>query len=568
MGGHLYRLRNKRKSMEAIPPIAIQRVSAGTPLSNSPDLTYYKSIAAGETVTIVGGDIPAAHKVSESSTPFDYSVRGETEVLPTPPVFPPFGYLDAVPTAGTLHVNGGVFSHVRHDNAYGVGPLVEDTWLVIKPPSSTAITGKYGLGWSEAVGFPSCGSSHQGRVIFAGFEHQKRVVVGSVLDDPRDFSIGGASSDGFHFLVNDLRGSRVRWLSSGVDLLIGTTTGEFSIGGSPLSALSVGVDRHSAYGSASIRPVIIGNHLLFVQKDRKTIRALKFNFATQRYQSTNATQNHAHLFKDVVIEEMVVWEGEEDPVLLLRLSNGEVLSSRVNEIEGFIGWSRMKLPLCSSICQSRHPIPSGESTSYTAADSFYVAYDTSSANKYALSKYDDTLYLDEAEIATVTGTFATSNYAATLGSTRFNGLDVSVVVDGIYRGEHTVTGSSVSLVNITSAEATSVIVGKKINMVMHPRVPEVISGTRVTSTLGRMKNYSSVVVNVNGSKGVKVNGLEIDGIPLDLTSNQITPHTEHTGWLECVATGLYGIQPLLEISSDRPYPVEICGYTVDMKVEG
>jgi len=587
-GQSLYRLRRKASTVEYAPMVAWAPRPAA-PGDAAADPPYVPTVAngyrnkpcVGDLVSISVGNIEPTSdtnvgdwSVAYNSIPeghgkvFDTVLRGDIEDLPeVGPWNDPGRWI-----GGTVHLNGGVFALQRTQAYAGDGwpawaPGGDETvaWhqaRVLVPPTSRNATAKYSLGWSKAVGFPSCGVSHQGRVIFGGFDMAKRVVVGSEPDRPFDFGLGGTSADGFHFLVNDLRGSRVRWLSSGQDLIIGTTTGEFAVTGSPLSAISVGVDRQSAYGSASVRPVIVGTMLMYVQKDRRTIRAMRYNFDNQRYQSKNVTQEHSHFFSSATIEEMVVWEGQEDPVVLVRLSDGEVLACRVNEVDGFMGWSRMKLPLCSALCAARN-YTAGVSSSATAVDSFYLA--VTDTDKSRIAQYDDTLYLDEA-VAMDSVSATTLTFPA--GDTHLDGQEVSVVIDGVYRGEKTVTAGTPSTVSISSnGTPLTAIVGKKINMAMQPRVPEIGQASRVASTLGRMKNYSSVVVNLNGSKGVQVNGYEADGSTFG-TDATVVSHPDLTGWHEVPVTGLYGIQPLLEISSDRPYPVEVAGIAIDVSVEG
>lgn len=563
-GQSLYRLRKKSSSKEYAPTVTW---SPG--YGNTATITdgWRARPSIGDTVYIAVGNItPTAlsdWKIAYESIPEDHAQAFNAGAQ--------LGDIGETPTSintrqygGTVHVNGGVFALLPSaSTVYGV-VYIQATVLV--PPTSRSATSKYSIGWSKAVGFPSCGISHQGRVVFGGFDMAKRVVVGSEPDRPFDFGLGGTSADGFHFLVNDLRGSRVRWLSSGKDLLIGTTTGEFSITGSPLSAVSVGVDRQSAYGSASVRPVIVGTMLLFVQKDRKTIRAMRFNFDNQRYQSRNVTQEHEHFFSGVTIEEMVVWEGSEDPVVLVRLSDGEVLACRVNEIDGFMGWSRMKLPSCSSITPARN-YTAGASSSATAVDSFYMA--TTDTDKSRLNQYDDTLYLDEAVVAAST---TDKSVVLPADDNHLDGQEVSVVLDGVYRGEFTVSAGSPSNINTSSlglsGAPSTAVVGKKITMALQPRVPETGRSARSASTLGRVKNYSSVIVNLNGSKGVQVNGYEADGTLFSTAVATVSSHPSLQGWYEVPVSGLYGIQPLLEISSDRPYPVEVTGLTIDVSTEG
>jgi len=539
----VYRLRDK--DGELLPTITMSK--QWDTFSDDIDGVWpglYPIIEKGDKVFLYIGNVDDSsifeHIPKDHDNFFDCVTRGNVAVPEN----------NKVDVGGVVHINGGSFAlQSKQDNCY--------ISYCIRPPIHQSVTSKYDLGWSKAVGFPGAGSSHQGRVVFSGFKGAGQVVVGSAPDNPKDFGLGGTSADGFHFIVNDLRGSRVRWVASGKDLLIGTSTGEFSVTGSPLSAISVGVDRQSAYGSSSVRPVIAGTQLLFVQKDKKTLRAMRFNFDNQRYVSKNITQEHTHFFKSATIEELIVWEGEEDPVVMVRLSDGEVLACRVNEIEGFYGWSRMKMPICSSITPSRNYTPN-LTGSATTGDDFYVAID--GTGKYTLARYDNTVLLDEYESVSEVD----SAISVTLASDRFDGQTVSVVLDDIYKGEVEVSGATIDISKFSTSANTAVI-GKKISMAMQPRVPEVAASPRSQSTLGRVKNYSSVVVNFSESQGVKVNGHEAD---LDFTTNSSQVPTVLTGWHETPVVGLYGIQPLLELTSDRPYPVEITALTIDVSVEG
>ena len=289
--------------------------------------------------------------------------------------------------------------------------------------------------------------------------------------------------------------------------------------------------------------------------------------------SADISAEHVHFVKDATIEEMVVWESEQDPVVFLRLSDGGTLAIRVNENAGFFGWSNAKLPTAASICPSRN-YAQAASGARTTGDDFYIAVDA--GDFYQLHRYDSTVYVDEAvtmaSATTTTLTFPADSATATTKIEHLDGQTVSVVLDEVYRGEFTVTAGTPSTVDITSlglsSSPTTAIVGKKIEMKVQPRVPEVGMSPRSTSTLGRVKNYSSVIVNLNDSKAVQVNGYEADGSNFSTAPNTAASHPTLQGWYEVPVAGLYGIQPLLEISSDRPYPVEVAGVTIDVSVEG
>jgi len=550
----IYRLRDKRGNLA--PVLEIEN-SARTFVDSQPP-----AIVPGTKVYLYVGNVE--NSLMASYVPTDHETAWDTVTRGT--VTDPTDTTQRIDVGGVIHVDGGSFAiQSRGENCFIA--------YCVKAPISTDISGHYSLGWSHGVGFPSAGATHQGRVILAGFKNAPAVVVGSEVEEPQRFAVTGLAAGGIHFVVNDLRASRVRFLKSTEDLVIGTDTGEFSVTGSPLSSLSVGVDRQSSYGSASIRPVMVGTFLFFVQKDKKTLRAMRYIDARQRYLSADISSDHIHFFKDATIEEMVVWESEQDPVVFLRLSDGKTLGIRVNEYTGFFGWSNAKLPTAASVCPSRNYAQAANGAR-TTGDDFYIAVDA--GDFYQLHRYDSSVYLDESvTMASTTATTLTFPADSTTGRTRIEHLDgqtVSVILDGVYRGEFVVTAGTPSTVDITtlqlSSAPTTAIVGKKIEMKMEPRVPETGLSTRTASTLGRVKNYSSIVVNLNDSKGVRVSSYEADGSTFLTAPNSVAEHPTLQGWYEVPVTGLYGVQPLLEISSDRPYPVEVTGVTIDVSVEG
>ena len=550
-GAEIYRLRDK--SSKALLP-TITMAGAWDSWANSEsgvEAGYYRKIAAGDDVFLYVGNVPDSdifkHIPENHDAAIDTTEHGDV-ANPTA----------AVEIGGVVHINGGSFAlKDKKDNCYLAYCLVA--------PIHQSVTSKFELGWSTAIGFPGCGVSHQGRVLFSGFTREKGVVVGSLPDDPTNFSLGADASDGMHFVVNDLRGSAVKWLASGKDLIFGTESAEFSMTGSPLSSLSVGVDRQSAYGSGGVHPVIAGNLLLYVQKDLRTIRAMKYNFDNQRYISLNITSEHEHMFSGRTIKELIVWEDTEDPVVLVRLSDGEVLSCRVSEKGGFFGWSRMKFPLCSSICPSRNYAQALNGRP-TTGDDFYISIE--GTNKYRLCRFEDELYLDES-VTPQHPAYSSPNLTITLptGVSHLDGTTVSVVLDGLYRGEFACTGGVIVVGTESATTAAPLVrVGKKISMVIQPRIPESAGTPRSASTLGRNKNISSVAVAVNATRGLKVNGYEIDNTFTQVSDADLP--TAVQGWSEVPVTGVYGVQPVVEISSDRPYAAEVFGVTMDMSTEG
>ena len=97
---------------------------------------------------------------------------------------------------GTVHLNGGIVALTSVSSTEGPeGTEFVYTGTVVKTLAHAGPSMQWGLGQSEAVGFPSCGAPHQSRVYLGGYKERPTRVVASRVFERDDFVGGGAEDD-------------------------------------------------------------------------------------------------------------------------------------------------------------------------------------------------------------------------------------------------------------------------------------------------------------------------------------------------------------------------------------
>ncbi len=126
-------------------------------------------------------------------------------------------------------------------------------------------------------------------------------------------------------------------------LLVFTRSGEWTVTGrdgdilTPSSQLP---NPQSYYGAAQyLRPMIIGNSILFVQRDYKTVLEMEYSFEVDSYQAEDKTLLAKHLFEG---KSIVAWDYAHRPhdVIWCVMSDGTDLTLTYMKDQDVWGWSR------------------------------------------------------------------------------------------------------------------------------------------------------------------------------------------------------------------------------------
>jgi hypothetical protein len=238
--------------------------------------------------------------------------------------------------------------------------VTEDTMLfapsvdVVDEAASASITisadleadADFALGaFSVTTGFPSAIAFYEERLVFANTTAQPQTLFFSVAGDFEDFADGIDADDALIYTIGSNQVNVIRYLSSSRALIVGTSGGEFAVtasgGPEPLSPTNAQIKRQASYGSANIQPVQVGNVTLFVQRAKRKIRELVYNFDSDSYQAPDLTILAEHITVSGIDE--IAHQQEPDNVVWLVLNDGRLVGMTYRREENVIAFHKHRI---------------------------------------------------------------------------------------------------------------------------------------------------------------------------------------------------------------------------------
>lgn len=177
--------------------------------------------------------------------------------------------------------------------------------------------------------YPSTSTYYQQRHLFANTNEKPYQIEGSRSANFKNMTRSNPiqDDDAVSFPLTSRKFAPIRHMIDIGKLLVMTETGEFLIEGDADGVLKPGVPnprQRSYYGSDRIRPIIIGNTVIFVQARGKVIRDLTFEYEIDRYTGNDLTVFAWHLFEGYTIVDWafqqtpnsIIWAVRSDGILL------------------------------------------------------------------------------------------------------------------------------------------------------------------------------------------------------------------------------------------------------------
>lgn len=198
--------------------------------------------------------------------------------------------------------------------------------------------------FSGSGNWPRTVSFFQQRRVMAGTVNKPSGVFMSQSGSYRNMSVSSPvkDNDAIIFAVAARSLQQVLHMVSVEDLILLTPSTEFKVtGGSDevLTPSSVQARPQSYYGSADIRPLVIGSQIVFVQAKGQTVRDIGYKFEQNRYTGDDLTILASHLF---VGRTIVDWALAKAPSSLVWtvLSDGNFLTLTYMREHEIWAWSR------------------------------------------------------------------------------------------------------------------------------------------------------------------------------------------------------------------------------------
>ena len=204
-------------------------------------------------------------------------------------------------------------------------------------------TDEWSLGaFSTTTGFPGAICFYEERLVYGGTTNQPQTIYFSESGGFDQFNSGVEDADAMIYTIASNQVNIIRFLAPSRSLVIGTTGGEFVASSgteaAPISPTNIQIKRQTTYGSANVSPVATGNVVLFLQRAKRKVRELVYNFDVDGYLAPDMTLLSEHV-SETGFSEMDVQQEPDNIVFAVR-ADGQLCGLTYRREEEVVAWHR------------------------------------------------------------------------------------------------------------------------------------------------------------------------------------------------------------------------------------
>lgn len=252
----------------------------------------------------------------------------------------------------------------------------------------------------------------------------------------------------------------IRWLAQSRTLVIGSARAELALGEQTTqqvySATNVQSVPQTEYGSRLLRPLRVGESVLFVERAGHRIRDMKFDFTIDRYKAEDITVLSEHIFDGSEVlgdteqeqRDIVDWayQQQRDSIVWCVLSDGTLASLVFNRERGVIAWTPHHLG-GNAIVEAVQSIPSPDGHT---DDAWFIVRRTVNGQTQRSVEYLTDYRLVKKGAAEAVHVDCSVTYRGApanviTGLAHLEGQTVSVCVDGSNHPDKVVSGGQITL---------------------------------------------------------------------------------------------------------------------------
>lgn len=343
--------------------------------------------------------------------------------------------------------------------------------------------------WNSASKYPRAVTLYEQRLQLAGSPGYPQTVWGSRIGDVLNFEAGTKDDDAYGYEVSTSQIAPIQHMANASRLMVFTNFNEMSIRGGvekPITPTSLQKKDESTAGSSRVRPVKVGNELIFVQRAGRKVRALGYRYDIDGFDAPDRTVFSEHITESGIVD--MAFQQEPEAQLYCVRADGQMAVSAYNVEQDVIAWNRW---ITSGFYESVATIPTSDSEQTWAI----VRRTVGGVQKRFVEVFDSAVKTDCALTAT-SGT-ATATWS---GLGHLEGQTVQAVADGVYQGDFTVSGGAVTLPR--AANAVEFGLGYLARMkLLNPEV-----GSSAGTSQGAAISVGEVIVRVLDTSAVTING--------------------------------------------------------------
>ena len=204
-------------------------------------------------------------------------------------------------------------------------------------------TDEWSLGaFSDTTGYPGAICFFEERLVYGGTTSQPQTVFFSESGGFDQFNSGADDADAMIYTLASSQVNVIRALAPSRTLIILTTGAEFAASSGntadPITPTNIQIKRQTTYGTANIQPVTSGSAVLFLQRAKRKIRELQYNFDVDGYIAPDMTILAEHVSEGGFVELAV--QQEPDNVIYAVRSDGQLCGLTYRREEQVVAWHR------------------------------------------------------------------------------------------------------------------------------------------------------------------------------------------------------------------------------------
>jgi hypothetical protein len=416
--------------------------------------------------------------------------------------------------------------------------------------------------FSDTTGHPSSVSFFEQRLVFAGTTAEPQTLYFSKSGDYENMTAGTDADDAMIYTIASNQVNAIRYLKAQRTLIVGTTGGEFTVSAdgtdAAITPTNITIKKQSSYGSANVDAQPAGNSILFLQKAKRKIRELTYNFDVDGYVAADLT-----ILNDIVtktgINEMA-YQQEPDSILWCVRDDGVLSGLTYQRSENVTAWHRHVFggsfgsgdAVCESVASISGNLTEDElwvivKRTVNGATKRYVEcfsefdFDETTATDFRF--VDSHLTYDGSATTTLTGL------------SHLEGQTVSILADGATHADKVVSSGSISLDRSTS----KAVVGLSYDSVL--QTMRIEGGAAEGTSQGKTKRISKVTLRLFETVGAKVGPslTNLETVPFRTSSDPMdTPvSTLIAGDKEIEFRDDYNTDGFIFIKQDQPLPLSV-----------
>jgi hypothetical protein len=437
---------------------------------------------------------------------------------------------------------------------------------ILTDMGSSSSSTDWSLGaFSNTTGHATCVTFFEQRLVFAGTKSQPQTLFFSKSGDYEnmDENRGGtvADDDAIIYTIASNQVNAIRFMTATRTLIVGTAGGEFAVSGGgtdiAITPTNILIKKQSNHGAANLDAIAVGNVTLFLQRAKRKIRELAYNFDVDGYLAPDMTILAEHISESGITQ--MAYQQEPNQIIWCVRTDGQLIALTYQREQQVVAWHRHifggSFSTGDAVCESVAALPTDDNEyqiwviikrTINGATKRYVEY----LHTFDFDETDNTdfNFLDSQL------SYSGSPVTSISGLSHLEGQTVAILADGATHPRKTVTSGSISL----DRSASKVKVGLPYTSLL--QTMRLDAGSQDGTSQGKTKRIFDITLRIYESIGIEV-GPDLNNmerIPFRSSAtlmDQAIP--VFTGDKEIEFRGNYETDGYVYVRQDQPLPLTI-----------